>query len=280
MDATTLRIDPGNAGQLRDWDGEHGTYWADHAATYDASVARYQPALLAAVDARPGERLLDVGCGSGRVALDAVSATPGLTAVGVDLSSAQLDVARATAGDLPVDFLHADAQVHDFGEAVFDVVVSRTGTMFFADPGAAFANLARATRPGGRLAILVWRDLQANEWLREFFGAIGRVLPMNPPPASAPGPFAQSDPDRLRDLLVGAGWTDISFDAHDETLWFGPDAEVATSFMVGQMAWLFAKLDDEGRRLAEAHLHDVMAAHSGADGVRLRSGAWLVTARR
>lgn len=280
MNATTARIDPGNAGQLRDWDGEHGTYWADHAATYDASVARYQSALLAAVDARPGERLLDVGCGSGRVALDAVGAVRGLTAVGVDLSNAQLEVARAGAAGLPVEFLQADAQVHDFGEAVYDVVVSRTGTMFFADPAAAFANLARATRRGGRLAILVWRDLEANEWLREFFGAIGRVLPMQPPPASAPGPFAQSDPDRLGGLLEGAGWTDIHLTALDETLWFGPDAEAATSFMVGQMAWLFARLDDQGKQQAEANLHDVMAAHAGADGVRLRSGAWLVTAHR
>ena len=63
-------------------------------------------------------------------------------------------------------------------------------------------------------------------------------------------------------------------------MWFGPDADRATTFMVGQMAWLFAKLDDDGKRRAEANLHDVMAAHAGADGVLLGSGAWLVTARR
>lgn len=275
----TLEVDPRNAGQVRDWDGEHGAYWAEHAETYEASVALYQPALLAAIGAQPGEQVLDVGCGSGGLALDVVGGTPGVTAVGVDLSSAQLDVARARADGLPAQFVQADAQVHDFGEAAYDVVVSRTGTMFFSDPAMAFANLARATRPGGRLAILVWRGIDANEWLREFMGAIGQVLPMEPPPANAPGPFAQSDPGRVREMLEGAGWRDVAFAAHDQPMWFGPDADRATTFVVGQMAWLFAKLDPDGQRRAEANLRDVMTAHEGVDGVQLGSGAWLVTAR-
>lgn len=280
MDDVALDVDPGNAGQLRDWDGEHGAYWAEHAETYEASVARYQPALIGAIAARPGERVLDVGCGSGGLALELVRGTPGVSALGVDLSRAQLAVARARAGDLPVEFVQADAQVHDFGEAVYDVVASRTGTMFFADPAKAFANLARAARPDGRLAILVWRGLDENEWLREFLGAVGRVLPMEPPPAHAPGPFAQSDPDRVRGLLEGAGWRGVSFAAHDEPLLFGPDPDRATTFMVGQMAWLFARLDADGRHQAEANLHEVMTTHAGVDGVQLGSGAWLVTARR
>lgn len=279
-DARTLEIDPGNAGQLRDWDGAHGTYWAERAATYDASIALYHPALLAAVAAQPGERILDVGCGSGQVAIDLVSGVPGASAVGVDLSSAQLDVACGRAGDLPVQFVQADAQVHDLGEATYDVVVSRTGTMFFADPAAAFANLARATRPGGRLAMLVWRGIDANEWLREFLGAIGRVRPLSPPPATAPGPFAQSDPDRVRGILTGAGWSDLAFTAYDEPMWFGADADAATKFIVGQMAWLIDSLDEEDRARATSFLREVMAAHAGAEGVLLASGTWLITARR
>jgi SAM-dependent methyltransferase len=279
-DAMTLEIDPGNAGQLRDWDGEHGAYWAEHAATYDASYAHYQQALLAAVGAQPGERILDVGCGSGQVAIDLVRGAPGATAVGVDLSSAQLEVALGRAGDLAVEWVQADAQVHDFGDASYDVVVSRTGTMFFSDADAAFANLARATKPGGRLVLLVWRGIEDNEWLRELLGAIGRVRPLSPPPADAPGPFAQSDPDRVRTLLTDAGWSDVAFTASDEPLCFGPDADAATTFIVGQMAWLLSGLEPEQRERAVSYLHDVMAAHAGADGVLLGSGAWLVSARR
>lgn len=279
-DAMTLEIDPGNAGQLRDWDGEHGAYWADRAEMYDASYVHYQPALLAAARVVAGERVLDVGCGSGQVAIDLVRSEPGASAVGVDLSRAQLEVARQRAGDLPVEFVQADAQVADLGEASYDVVVSRTGTMFFSGPAAAFANLVRATRPDGRLVMLVWRGIEDNPWLREFLGAIGRVRSLPTPPADAPGPFALSDPDRVRGLLESAGWDEVAFEALDEPLCFGPDADTATDFIVGQMAWLFATLDDAGRAQARAHLHDVMAAHADADGVLLGSGAWIVTAVR
>src|SRR5688572_11173459 len=98
MNNMALEIDPRNAGLLRDWDGDHGTYWAEHAATYNASVARYQPGLMAAIEAQPGERILDVGCGAGELAIDVVRGTPGTTALGVDLSTAQLEVARQQAG--------------------------------------------------------------------------------------------------------------------------------------------------------------------------------------
>jgi len=279
-EAMTLEIDPGNAGQLRDWDGEHGAYWAEQAATYDAASARYQPTLLAAVRPQAGERILDVGCGSGQVAIDLVRSVPGCTAVGVDLSSAQLAVARGRAGELPVEFVQADAQVHDFGEAAYDVVVSRTGTMFFSDPAKAFANLGRATKPGGRLVLLVWRGVEANEWLREFLGAIGRVRPLSPPPPGAPGPFAQSDPDRVRLTLEGAGWGGVQLAAHDEPMWFGPDADAATTFIVGQMAWVIDSLEPEDRERAVGYLRETMAAHAGAEGVLFGSGAWLVTATR
>jgi cyclopropane fatty-acyl-phospholipid synthase-like methyltransferase len=110
MNDMTREIDPRNAGVLRAWDGEHGAYWAEHAATYNASIARYQPALLAAIGAEPGERILDVGCGSGGLAIDLVRDTPGTTALGVDLSTAQLEVARQQARELPVTFAQADAQ--------------------------------------------------------------------------------------------------------------------------------------------------------------------------
>lgn len=278
--AKTVDVDPSNTRQLRDWDGEHGTYWADHADLYDRSLAGYHPALLAAASAGAEDRLLDVGCGSGQLAIDLVRATPGARALGVDLSSAQLDVARRRGAGLAVDFAQADAQVHDFGTATYDLVVSRTGTMFFGDAAAAFGNLARATRPGGRLAIVVWRGLDENEWLREIFEAlrVGRDLPM--PPPGAPGPFAQSDPSIVEPLLIAAGWSDIALEPLDQSIWLGHDADQATRWQLGQSAWLLLGTDETQRAAAAANLHGLFAAHETPDGVRLGSAAWLITAHR
>jgi SAM-dependent methyltransferase len=279
-EAITIDVDPSNTRQLSDWDGEHGQYWAEYAGFYDRALGGYHPALLAAADVRPGHRILDVGCGSGQVAIDLVRTVSDALAVGVDLSAAQLDIARRRAPGLAVEFLRADAQVHDFGTASFDRVVSRTGTMFFGDAGAAFGNLAMATQPDGRLAILVWRDLAENEWLREIVGAlrVGRDLSM--PPPGAPGPFAQSDPGMVELMLAAAGWSDVNFEPVDHPVWMGPDADRGTNWQLGQSAWLLLGLDEAQRAEAAANLHTLFSAHQTSDGVFLGSAAWLITARR
>jgi SAM-dependent methyltransferase len=279
-EAMTFDVAPSNSRQLRDWDGEHGSYWAENADLYDRSLAGYHPALLAAANAGPGDRILDVGCGSGQVAIDLVRAAPGARALGVDLSIAQLDVARRRGAGLAVEFAQADAQVHDFRAAAYDLIVSRTGTMFFGDAAAAFANLATATRPGGRLAILVWRGLTENQWLREIFEAlrVGRDLPM--PPPGAPGPFAQSDPTIVEPLLAAADWSDVAFEPLDQSIWLGRDPDQGTRWQLGQSAWLLLGADEAQRAAAAANLRALFAAHETPDGVRLGSAAWLVTARR
>jgi SAM-dependent methyltransferase len=278
--AMAFDVDPTNSRQVRDWDGEHGSYWAEYANLYDRGVAGYHPALLAAANVAAGDRILDVGCGSGQVAIDLVRASAGSRALGVDLSTAQLEVARQRGAGLAVKFTQADAQVHDFGAAVYDLIVSRTGTMFFGDAAAAFANLATATKPGGRLAILVWRGLAENEWLREIFEAlrVGRDLPM--PPPGAPGPFAQSDPTMVEPILSTAGWSDVTFEALDQSIWLGRDAAHGTWWQLGQSAWLLLGTDEAQRTAATANLRALFAAHQTPDGVRLGSAAWLITARR
>ncbi len=186
-----------NAEQARAWDGDEGSFWAAHPDAFDDAVRDHHARLLAAAGITPGERVLDVGCGTGQTTRDAARlAGASGHVVGVDLSTAMLDVARRRAGreqDLPpVELLHADAQIHPFAPGSFDLVLSRTGAMFFGDPGAAFTNLARATRPGGRLCLLAWQPLERNEWIRTILGvlAAGRDLPG--PPPDAPGPFALS----------------------------------------------------------------------------------------
>ncbi|MGW0555794.1 class I SAM-dependent methyltransferase [Streptomyces sp. NPDC002926] len=179
---STLQVDPSNAEQASAWDGEEGGYWAEHADQFDLALRGYRTRFLAAAGIAAGDQVLDIGCGTGETTRDAARRASRGRALGVDLSDAMLRVARqraAAEGLHNAAFVHADAQVHPFPAAAFDVAVSRTGTMFFADPVAAFRNICGALRPGGRLVQLVWQPPAGNEWFLSFTRALaaGRPLP-------------------------------------------------------------------------------------------------------
>jgi SAM-dependent methyltransferase len=270
------QVDPTNAAQEQAWDSTEGSLWAVHADLLEQVPARYDAALLDAARIAPDDRVLDIGCGTGSLTRAAGRRATAGTALGVDLSAAMVEVARARAADLPnVAFLRADAQVHPFPAAGFDAVVSRTGASFFGDAPAAFANLARATAPGGRLALVTWQAPARNEWFVEVTTALaGR--PLGPPPG-VPGPFALADPDTVRALLGGAGYADVRVADVQERASFGRDPVVARDVMAELLGWLL-----DGRDAAEAHaaLLETMRAHEGPDGVTFGSAAWLVTATR
>jgi SAM-dependent methyltransferase len=164
---------------------------------------------IAAADA-----VLDVGCGCGALSLVAAAQSAARTVVGIDLSESMLERARDRAGEAGVadrvSFLAGDAQVIDLGAAGFDAVISRFGVMFFDDPGAAFRNLARLTRPAGGLAFVCWAPQADNPWYSlPKSVAAAHVPPMEPPPSGSPGPFGLDDPERTTALLNAAGWRDI-----------------------------------------------------------------------
>ena len=154
--------------------------------------------------------------------------------------------------------------------------------MFFGDPVAAFTNIGAGIRPGGRLALLAWRELARNEWLTELRAAlaVGRELPF--PPPDAPTPFALADPDRVRRILSAAGYHDIRLDPLDEPIEFGSDADDAFAFMrtLGIVEGLTHGLDDASRTRALAKLRKTVAAHDSPMGVLFGTSAWLITARR
>jgi SAM-dependent methyltransferase len=280
---SALSVHPSNVDQLRAWDGDEGLYWADHADYFDRAVAAYHERLLTVAAITDPERILDIGCGTGQTTRDAARATPGGTALGVDLSVRLLTEARRRAVEEGVpnaSFQQADAQIHPFPPAAFDIAISRTGAMFFGDPTAAFTNIGRALVPGGRLVLLAWQPLSANEWIREFSGALaaGRDLPA--PPPQAPGPFALSDPDRVRAILTASGFTGIDIGAITAGMWFGTDADDAHRFVLGLMAWMLNGLDDTSRASAAEALRATMAAHQTPDGVVFGSAAWTIRASR
>jgi len=164
----------------------------------------------------------------------------------------------------------------------FDVVISRFGVMFFADPPAAFANISSAVRSGGRLAMLVWQPLAANEWITAMRGAlaVGRDLPV--PPPGVPSPFGLADKGFASGVLTAAGFTDVAFEDSEQPFRVGSDADDAYGFVAGlqPVLMLLADLDEAAKAQALDNLRTVVAAHDMADGVVFGSAAWVVTARK
>jgi len=278
-----LRVDPSNAGQATAWDGGEGAYWAAHADHFDRTVAAYHLPFLDAAAIGTGERVLDIGCGTGQTTRDAARRAPAGGALGVDLSAEMIALARrlATAERLPnARFEQADAQIHPFGDRSFDVAISRTGAMFFGGPDAAFTNIARALRDRGRLVLLAWQPLAANEWVTELTAALaaGRDLPA--PAPGAPGPFALADPGRVRQLLGGAGFTSIEIDPIQAPMWFGASAGDAHTFALGLLGWMLEGLDPDRHAQALGALRATIDAHTTTGGVIYNSGAWLIRAQR
>ena len=280
----TTTVDATNAEQLQAWDGDEGAYWAAHADRFDRAVAPHHERLMSAAAISPGERVLDIGCGTGQTTRDAArAAAPAGAALGVDLSSRMLEVARARAVDEGLEnvaFEQADAQVHPFDAASFDVAISRTGAMFFGEPVTAFANIARALRPGGRMVLVAWQSFAENEWIREIAGALAGGRPSSPPPADAPGPFSLADPARVHALLDAAGFVDVDLTAVSAPEWFGADADDAHAFVLGLTDWMLRDADDATRARAVDALRATMAAHEGPAGVTFGSAAWVITAAR
>lgn len=281
MTTSTVSVDPSNVEQLRAWDGDEGAYWAANADDYDRAVAEHHRLLLEAASISDDDRVLDIGCGTGQTTRDA--GRDATAALGVDLSSAMIAEARRRAGReglANVTFEQVDAQIHPFEPEAFDVAISRTGAMFFGDLVAAFTNIGRALRPGGRVALLTWQPPPGNEWILEFSSAFaaGRDLPL--PPPDAPGPFSLSDPDRVKAILSSAGMTDVELTAAHAGMWFGTDADHAARFVHGQLGWMLEGLDEAGRARALDALHASVSAHQTDDGVVYESAAWLIRAVR
>jgi SAM-dependent methyltransferase len=278
-----LVADPSNTGQVGAWDGSEGAFWTAQARRFDETLANCHGPFLAAAAIRDRDHVLDVGCGTGYATREAARIAFAGSALGVDLSSQMIALARETAiadGLDNVEFRQTDAQIHPFESAAFDVVISRMGSMFFGDPTAAFANLHRALRPGGRLALLTWQGVAENEWLTEFRAAlaVGRDLPT--PPPDVPSPFALADPDRVRAILDTAGFVDVTFQSLHEPMSFGPDPDDAFAFISELTSWMRNGLDEVGQDTALAALRTTIAEHTGDRGVTYPSATWIIRARK
>ena len=272
-----------NVSQRHAWNGPEGSNWAGShrlAAPPDADlVGRVLDAAAIADD----DFVLDVGCGTGDATRRAARSARGVTALGIDLSRLMVDVATqaaASEGLGGVTFVAGDAQVHPFWEGAFDVVISHFGVMFFDDPAAAFANLARALRPGGRLAFAVPQAMERCAW---YTAPLTALTGRPPTPEERPSQmFSLAAPDATADLLAGAGFTGVDLEPAPHALWFGPDAGAAARFYAGSgpvRAVIEADPALDEQR-AEEMLAEALGPYVTADGIRIAGEHWLVTAIR
>jgi SAM-dependent methyltransferase len=250
---------------------------------YDAELRAHHVHLRAAYGISPPDEVVDVGCGTGLTTREAARAAALGRVVGVDVSERMVQRARqvtAAEGFDNVRYELGDAQVHRFDPARFDVAISRFGTMFFADPAAAFANIAAGLRPDARLVLLVWQRYEQNEWARAIDAAVGDAAQPAQPGAD---PFSLGDAAATAGILEGAGFDDVHFEDVHEPVLYGHDIDAALAFVRGWQttsAALANLSEGEAGRTVE-RLREVLAEHYDDErGVALDSRSWLITARR
>jgi SAM-dependent methyltransferase len=269
------------ADQAAFWNGPGGQGWLAAYARIERSIAPLSEIVLAAAAAQPGENVIDVGCGTGgTTAALARAVGPSGHVLGVDISQPLIEAARAQAL-ANATFMLGDAAVQPFHELSVDLVFSRFGVMFFADPVKAFRNLRSALKPGGRLVFLCWRTPQENPWGLVPLRAAQPFLPPMPRPGPEdPGQYSFGDRDRVARILGEAGFGAPSFEPVDRPIWMGGSiAEVVEgSGRFGPLARAFAEATPTAREQAQAAIAEALASHAGADGVMLPGACWLVRA--
>jgi SAM-dependent methyltransferase len=241
---------------------------------------------FAIVDFRPGQRVLDIGCGTGATTLEiAHRVAPGGSVIGVDISEVMLEPACAEAAahpDLAVNFEAADAETHAFPPESFDIAFSRFGVMFFADPARAFTNIRRAVAPGGRLAFLCWREPRRNSWTSLTIEVARHHLELPPAPGPEdPGPFSFREPERVQRILNQAGWSDIAVDPVEAEADMGGtlDEAVENLLHVGAIGSQIQAAPGPVRETITRELRELVDGHVTDRGVMMQALCWMVTAK-
>ncbi len=248
---------------------------------YDAELRLHNELFRAAANVGTRDCVLDIGCGTGQSTREAARAAVSGSAVGVDVSAPMLERARQLSDDqglANITYQLADAQVHRFPPTRFDLCISRFGTMFFADPVAAFTNIGHALRPAARLVMLVWQERDRNEWAT----AIRQTLTAASATPRGPDPFSLADPTVTEGILAAAGFADVGFTDVHEPVYYGPDSATAFDAVLRLLKFedQLADLDVAAAEQARTRLRTTLDAHNTDGGVYFDSRAWIVTARR
>jgi SAM-dependent methyltransferase len=287
---STKKWGPGpNAEAIQAWDGPLFDRFVRFRDIVTTGLGAHGEAALGLVPPLPGQRVLDIGCGFG----DTTQRIAGLVgpegeAVGVDAAARFIEAARAEteAEGVPnARFLVADVQSATF-EGRFDFAFSRMGTMFFLSPVAALRNVRAALEPGGKLVMVVWRRREDNDWVYRAQTIVEEIVARPEEydePTCGPGPFSMASADTTTDVLVRAGFEQISLHRCDIPILIGHDVEEAIAFVtaIGPAGEILRLAGDRAAHLhGKVHeaLREGLSEFEGEDGVRAPASTWIVTA--
>src|ERR1700731_119502 len=275
-----------NADQIAYWNGPGGQRWADRQATQDVVLAPVADVLIDRARIEAGERIVDIGCGAGATTMAfAQKVGPTGHVLGIDISAPMLARARQLVPPgLRIDFALADATVYPFVSASFDLLASRFGVMFFAEPALSFANMRKALRPSGRLAFACWRDPRENPFFMAPLQAVYKHAPKLPQLGPEdPGPFSFASEARVNRILREAGFSGIAMEPSD--LWLdiavgrGLDAAVEATLEIGPAARALSEQPPDVRAAATLSIREALAPFARGQTVPLKASIWIVTAK-
>ena len=274
-----------NADQAAYWNGPAGQRWIDRQETQDVVLAPVSTVLFDRAIVAEGNRVIDVGCGCGATTIElARRVGPKGHVIGIDVSAPMLARARERADvDLPLSFVLADATVHPFEPGRADLLFSRFGVMFFADPTVSFLNMRKALRPGGRVAFVCWQEPRKNPWMMLPLQAAYKHVPRLPEVGPEdPGPFSFAREDRVRRILSAADFSSVALEPVDLVLDIavgrGLDAAVDGALLIGPVS---RALDGQPPDLVAAVTHSIRAALAPlqkGDTISLDGAVWIATA--
>jgi len=272
-----------NSDQIALWNGTSGRAWVDTQELLDQVLKPFEDLLVDTVFAGAGNRVLDVGCGTGSttLAVARLLGQPG-QCTGIDVSAPMIEVARnrAEREGLATQFICADAQEHDLAPESFDTIISRFGIMFFDDPAGAFANLRQAATHDAAMSLIAWRSAEENPFMTTAERAAAPLLPNIPPRRpNAPGQFSFADQTRVHGILAESGWADIDIQPIDVDCTFSA-SELGRYFTrLGPLGQVLGEVDDRTRARVVEQVYRAFDPYVHGPDVRFTAACWSIRAQ-